>query len=807
MLNLKRDIYNNRKINRKKLETKIKFETSVESLLEDYENALESIDELQFELGQIYDLSLEANTNHLRTMMQDRSFLNGLAFSNDLLFQSIIKLANKEKALRINPKAQLTAVKYLSRIIAKTSPLSTFTNVALCLCSDEKQEVVISVSREGTFSKVRINSRILAVFLFAIKINLPAFGRISLHLNPTLLIKDLDICFFVNKNNREIFQRVQKNAIILELIHKLNDGAVTYNDLKNYLVDRTDASVSEIQKYIDSLVGAGMIEINIGVSAMNPNWIHGLSDSLFTGDSSLEPLNQLVGFLKSIDKQFTSGDHIARNKLLKQIEENIHAAISQLPGGKEHIEMLLKNFSSTQFRNWVYEDSFVTGKIQIEKERLEEFVKPLDLLLKSISTVFYRKDLYLQMFDFYKNKYSTARIDVLEFYESFYREVKVPEKEWLRVNEGKTNNNPFVSSSMLDQQAAVNKWASRFENAMQTMIPVNDEFNFDLNLLNEVGGLNQSQYPTNSFGAFVQFCLKKDQTEIIGVVNSTLSGYGKMIGRFLHLFDDEVSAEMRSWNLQCQPETAYFAEASDGSFHTGNIHPLLLEKEISLPGSQNLSSGKSIIPITSVSIGMSKAGEFGLFIKDSDQRVFVFDLGFQGVGRSELYKLLIQFNIYSFPNHHLLTSVIQKSKSRLFKTDKLSFIIQPRIVFERHIILCRKKWIISKKYLPVKAESESNPSYFLRINQWRLELGLPVEVFIRLSSKGSTNKLEGNLKEIDYKPQYIDFNSPLFVNLFSRLITRIGETVSIEEMLPGSADLLSEKSSKRTSEFLLQWQS
>jgi hypothetical protein len=99
-------------------------------------------------------------------------------------------------------------------------------------------------------------------------------------------------------------------------------------------------------------------------------------------------------------------------------------------------------------------------------------------------------------------------------------------------------------------------------------------------------------------------------------------------------------------------------------------------------------------------------------------------------------------------------------------------------------------WQIPKHKLPMRKPLESDWEYFLKLQQWAKSLGLPPEFFVR---------------ENFSKPQYVSLNNPLLVALFESWINLCGNTLQIEEMLPGANQMLRVNGGDRAVEFLCQW--
>lgn len=58
---------------------------------------------------------------------------------------------------------------------------------------------------------------------------------------------------------------------------------------------------------------------------------------------------------------------------------------------------------------------------------------------------------------------------------------------------------------------------------------------------------------------------------------------------------------------------------------------------------------------------------------------------------------------------------------------------RPRITFGRQLVLARRRWVVPSPLLPQRRADESAADYFLRINRWRLEAGLPETLYVRIN--------------------------------------------------------------------------
>ncbi|MGH9850785.1 MAG: lantibiotic dehydratase [Blastocatellia bacterium] len=97
----------------------------------------------------------------------------------------------------------------------------------------------------------------------------------------------------------------------------------------------------------------------------------------------------------------------------------------------------------------------------------------------------------------------------------------------------------------------------------------------------------------------------------------------------------------------------------------------------------------------------------------------------------------------------------------------------PRVTIDR-LVVSRESWLFAPSDLSFAFE-KSEPHRFLAARRWAGSLGLPRFLFFK--------------SPVEVKPCFLDLHSPIFVNLFSRIIRRTFDSdpehpISVSEMLP-----------------------
>ena len=100
--------------------------------------------------------------------------------------------------------------------------------------------------------------------------------------------------------------------------------------------------------------------------------------------------------------------------------------------------------------------------------------------------------------------------------------------------------------------------------------------------------------------------------------------------------------------------------------------------------------------------------------------------------------------------------------------------IWPRVILGQ-VVALRRRWTFPVSALPAEVlRAPAREEAFAALNRWRMAEAIPERVFV-------TERVRGALT----KPQYIDFTSPLFVQIFLTIVGKDPSVgVDLEEMLP-----------------------
>jgi lantibiotic biosynthesis dehydratase-like protein len=795
---LRRDVFNNRNLKIKPFEYEGAIQEEFYAVIEQVKQYKTRLDNWEKELVKFETFYIKEEERSRSILQQNKlseSIGKGLQLASHSLLDRFKNYQSKG-AGKVNKKilqTERTLLQYLSRAASKTSPFSSFTKVGII---DFKNELRYEAKR-----KVRLNNSLFALLRDALVHYPPFYKQLRIRLNPAI-IKSFDGSeadsitewkFLLNTKNIESIQHLENSGLIKFVIESLsNDKAdFTYSSFVEMLSENVESDSASLEQFLSQLINYGLIEWNWPFSGLDPYWPFKLENLLisYSMDDLLVELQQSLIEVKAWMKHFEKGDFNLRKEVqrkafdrLQYIAEKFLEVTSLKEVEQEATSDHLKNIFAVKFNltkeQIFYEDVSQDAESDFSKSDFEVIAEELEQLTNLLNPFYYNsnKEKY---FTFFKSNYPSGKVDLLSFYEDYFR-------------------NPIDVAPIIDQEE-INKRKDYLVELMEKGNWKNlDHFHLDLSVFPVLEKKVIDQHISKA--AFLQLYKTEETTKAF--IDTAFMGYGKMFGRFLHLFPKELTAIIRKNNEEINNNTLW-VENVDASIYNPNVHPSFLSWELKMPGSQNNLPKNNQISITDLEIRMdSKLSSLFLFDKKRNKRVVIFDFGFEALeNRSPMYQLLATFN-YKLVGPDILTDILD---NRLTQKDKEGIIHRPRISVGNHLIIRRRGWGIPKSILPLKLNAESHASYFLRLNQWRRSLLIPKKVFITINTSDFETNKQPRSKSDDYKPQFIDFDSPLLIQLFAKLITKTKSYLKIEEMLPEPTEHFGDKENRFVCEYLLEW--
>ena len=266
------------------------------------------------------------------------------------------------------------------------------------------------------------------------------------------------------------------------------------------------------------------------------------------------------------------------------------------------------------------------------------------------------------------------------------------------------------------------------------------------------------------------------------VLNKIYNGWGNYVSRFLTHADRRVLDRVRRMVAEHLP-AGVSAELRPVQGFNANLHPLLTETELDWDGTGDA----AMLPLDRLQVRHDPARD----------RVFLSD----PADGARVHPLYLGFLIPYFLPSRLVPLTAMGGSGSIFFEPQVSADRSPsvdrghvrryRALRFRSIVLARARWHVPSGMFPRPEPGESEPDYFVRLGEWRTELGIPDHVFVHPPapemSPGNVNDYFGAYMD-NRKPQYVDLLSRLHVRHLDRLLAhQPGTDIVVEEALPGPA--------------------
>lgn len=387
------------------------------------------------------------------------------------------------------------------------------------------------------------------------------------------------------------------------------------------------------------------------------------------------------------------------------------------------------------------------------------------------------------------------------FHDSFYRSVSANS----RMNNssspfGRGTLNPLKLPEITAIQDAQTELIAAVDEALASHDGSGD-IELPVELVQRLGtqAMGWQKWMSNAF--FVQKSGTDDDPQLI--LNRIYAGAGCTFGRFAHLYDGPEAQPARTLlreNLAAmQGDDMLFAELQGGHETNLNLHPMLSDVELVLPGERGSADPAGRITLAELSIRHdAERDRLTLYCERLGKRIVPLYLGMlYPLILPELQTLLLHFS----PPAILRTDVFARSQN---SGEGTAFL--PRIRY-RSVLLERARWEVPAAQVPQRAGGESDYRYMRRLAAWREETGLPAQVFVKamdLAVKRASSEQIGGYG-FGNKPVYVDFAQPLCVGLFEHIAAGATGHLVFSERLPANDDALAAPDGQHhTHEFIFE---
>ena len=705
-----------------------------------------------------YENELTRSFQLLKDFAEKENFQKGIIQSSRSVYQRILSF-NKKEITEFRKKEKQTArtlTQYIYRTVAKTSPFSHFTTIDLMslkngVFQSKKESESISYLQYNNFLLLELKEMFLKKMSFV--------ENTILRLNPSIIQNELEYCFIKNDRNVEIFQRLEKSEFLELIYNKLNTQGEVFKFFIKNIQNDVDAAEEELREYLMNLVEAGFLEFQWNFYGGEKEWETEFSNWLIANDNFKEtnPWEDLFNQLISKKKKYKRDDSKKRFYLQNRLKYEIEVC----------------GFSETKPEIILFEDVWTPRGFTLQDEAVQPIVSTLDSLLFFVEPLMV-DEMKLKIHYLHEKHFKDKpEVSLVEFYEIFFQE------DFEKVDL-QNDHNEYLKERWKEAITQTGKMSSE------------GTLHFSLDEIRKK--IPPRKVPTYKYSGLFQFYKEDEKTK--AVINGLSPGYGKLYGRFLHMFPEEITKDLQEWNKPVN-EGYIIAENKDASYYNVNLHPPLVEYEIKMHHSQNQLSSQYQIPVSEMVIRRGDSGrDFYLYSSKTQKHIDITDLGFENPkARSPMFQL-----INGFRETHGTYRIFLKMVNEIYVQENEEGIrFYPRVVIDEHLILQRSAQVMDVSFFPKINKNDHAADFFYQIQKFKQLHNLPQYVFVQPIRDFSNP--ENILKQDFYKPQFIDLHAPISIEILKSIIQKHQGKIKIEEMLPMPNQL----DSKYVREDVIEW--
>lgn len=732
---------------------------------------------------------LEEEYQEKRSVMQQK--LAHKDVENALLLSSV-RLYPKLKSYRRVPlEANMTRerkttnvfYRYLSRMSMKTSPFSFFTNISSARLSDHANSLYFATGNQTPVSACSVNLALINRWIDLLQKHPEIRKQLPVQATPVMWLSD-DRIHFIVRSNREGFVKKlvhSEESIIsmrrttsLDSILRLVRSPIKYEDFVEVLCSSANVPMEKAEQVAEQLLSTGVIECRIPLPEMEP-----------------DPLCWLIDYLEQLTvKQVSSFISIMQEMryVMKQFpEQPFEERYAGLLLLQRKSEELFEDLGAREESSWenylIYEDVIRPENHDVIYEKpFQSAVRDLAALFQILplvdENIYHRESIKY----FYRRQYQSRKIPLLEFFQAYTTAVG-------QDSIYDENRSPFFAFNpfQLKQLDEIS------ELTMEWYDWIYSNRDRELNLDGErVRGLSERIPALFRRGTnMTVFCqpvvLGEGQAGI--VVNNIYRGplapfvrYRESLPMLARDLDQAIVPGKQEQELDADIIGSFGLNAN---LHTP-VTPLTIAYGQASPVDDKA------LRLTDLYIELDHTGELVLVTSDG-QKIRTLDMGMM---HRSFHPALYRFLTHLYQSEYM---PLVDTDLALFAESQRSTIRQEEQVRMGNAVLARKRWFIGKDLIPQIEPGESDFDYFHRLRKWQQQHRLPGEAFVRARhvEEAYAGQLRPDHNEAtlgkgrpgtEFKPQYVDFDNYISVNLFAKMAKEAHHVIILEEAFPSRED-------------------
>lgn len=692
----------------------------------------------------------------------------------------LANLAHKHRLI------ESSAVLYLNRAAAKTSPFSTFGTV---IPGEWRVSARAGLARaDGEMrGAARLNVAVLArIAGERIAAELAAgVGRVVL--NPTCRYSGSRI-HFLRQRNRPLLRvgttsslhsqgaySIPSSPLVDFVVRTLEEcSVISLEELELRVTARQGQSASSVRPLLDRLLDYGLLLALEQYDKADYNDILRYMDQPAPKYESLK-IQQLQEKAETL--AFTT-DLEQRRRTLRSIQESL-----RVERGGEH-----EYATSGEEGLYLYEDATRDCALAtLNPVHHDNLLRQLGVLQRAFVLFDAGLPLRVALNEYFKRLYgagATCR-NVTELAEGFARECSEP--FWSR--SATTGSRHLIDLSFgLSQERRVKELRRILtlrDAIVRRVVRESKRGTESIHLRTAeiermLDAIPASAYREVASSFFVQPLTNAPQTG--WVLNKVYGGLGQMISRFLYLWEESSAIDLvrslREFIRSVQPDEAVFAEMRGGYDTNLNLHTSYIDHEIIFPAERTAKDARHQIPLRDLVITHNERKDrLELSSATLGQRVIPLYLGSLITHLlPDVQRLLLYFGpsiTVALPSWQTLMAAKTFAATTAF----------PRVTVGE-IVVQRAMWMVPKEVKPVRERNESEVRHFLKLREWVRAQGLPNQFFAHLAPPiaAGAPRIDRN----QHKPFLVDATSLLSLIVFQKEIDKSEDGLWVAELLPGT---------------------
>jgi hypothetical protein len=713
-----------------------------------------------------------AARSRFKEHLADRAIACGLQVASPELYAATRSYRNGSNASTVSGRhrrREEALVAYYARCAAKTSPFSTFTYTGELAWRSGSTEL-LGIRKSERRSSVSLNRAALARLASAIVTN-PAFrSECDISVNTSLTRASDTLLYYLETYQLDLTHAqfavrdegvaaLPCKASIVVAVNCLKDvGGDSWDACVRRLAEDADIPPTLAGEFLSGLLERGVLRSNVPVDEFSTNYESRLAEWLsstavqrgrMAGDA-LKRACSLALHLGSLDEE-------GRSMALAQVRSSLQLAEDAV-GVRHHSP------------SPIYEDAAVGGApAQLGSDRIHADLVDLRRYGQACGAFSPNHIQCAAYADFIEDRWGVGRVvPILEFAARYFECLRAG--EWNSVVDTGCYARE-VKAYQVGVEAALTRAVTQCGSGYRVDSAVCDD------MIAPPSGFEVSR----STGFFLQ--LSEDDSQPIKV-NTVVLGYGKYFSRFVPLLakfgdggDGFSSLIARDLNRHCRAgETLVDIGGVFGT--NANVRPSWLPAAIAWPGVYR-NGHSNLIPLSEICVRVAD-GRAHLLHTTSGTILRPFHFGFltpQMLPR--LAALLIDFGPPQ-PGRLPWNTLVPAADDTTHRG---------RITFG-NLLTFRAGWRFDSGMVPARPPGSSFSEYFLEVNRWRHHSGVPDQVFAiidrTLRTHGDRPSESGHDPRpfAKRKPQFIDFESPLFLHRIDRIARSARRSVVFEEVYP-----------------------